>query len=525
MLLYVYSLAALCLGTVTSQVLLLHQGSGGFDPCFPDPCGRNTRCQVRGNGAYCVCLPGFKPQPDTLAGCERECHRDSDCPGRQECHNYECEARRDPCEGVRCGRYATCEFGQCRCIDGYSGNPPFRACTIESRSRVGGGSVLSTRNSLTGSTHSHPCSPSPCGTNTDCKERNGRPICSCLPGYKGDPRTGCQRGECLINEDCPTTRSCVDNYCVNPCVDACGSLASCEVRRHVPVCSCPPGTVGDPSFRCAEEQRDPCDPNPCGLNTVCTSDGERAQCRCADNYIGSPLTQCRRECEIDNECAHDQVCSNYKCENPCENLCGDNAKCTVRNHRATCSCPEDFLGDPFTRCYPECVEHEECPRHKACFSFRCTDPCEGACGINANCEVKNHKAICSCPKDYVGHPFERCRRFRPEELCIPNPCGTNANCDPGKDIQGNDRPVCTCPPGYLGDPIVRCNRGECTGHEDCPDNRSCYNYICENPCNSRPCGVNAECIARNHGAVCRCPDGYEGDALSQCTLRRSRRLG
>ena len=39
---------------------------------------------------------------------------------------------------------------------------------------------------------------------------------------------------------------------------------------------------------------------------------------------------------------------------------------------------------------------------KACVKFKCRDPCRepdpNVCGQGANCEVKNHKPICSCPR-------------------------------------------------------------------------------------------------------------------------------
>lgn len=141
--------------------------------------------------------------------------------------------------------------------------------------------------------------------------------------------------------------------------------------------------------------------------------------------------------------------------------CGEGAICEVRNSIAVCKCPQDYLGNAFTRCYPECTSHQECPGHLACFGLKCKDPCVGACGRNANCEVNrsSHKAVCSCPKDHGGHPFDECRPFGPADLCSPNPCGTSANCQPGHDNTGKERPVCTCPTGYTGDPLRYCYRG------------------------------------------------------------------
>ena len=157
--------------------------------------------------------------------------------------------------------------------------------------------------------------------------------------------------------------------------------------------------------------------------------------------MGNPIQGCRRECESDFECDANRACMNFRCQDPC-GTCGTYADCNVRvriehtdshslsrinhqipfaydyandyfvqNHRAICSCPANFLGDPFTRCYPECTQHEECRATQACFNLKCVDPCTGACGIGAECRVESHKAICSCPKGYTGHPFDRCRPF------------------------------------------------------------------------------------------------------------------
>lgn len=106
-----------------------------------------------------------------------------------------------------------------------------------------------------------------------------------------------------------------------------------------------------------------------------------------------------------------QACVDFKCRNPCSEACGENANCDVQNHRAVCSCPKDYIGNPYSRCYPECTQHSDCQASRACFAFKCTDPCVNACGVGAECRVQNHKAICSCPKGYTGHPFDRCRPF------------------------------------------------------------------------------------------------------------------
>ena len=94
-----------------------------------------------------------------------------------------------------------------------------------------------------------PCRPSPCGINAECRERNQAASCTCLPGLFGDPYVEC-KPECTINPDCPTTKACVRNKCVDPCPGVCGSRATCSVQSHSPVCRCDPGLIGDPFTAC-----------------------------------------------------------------------------------------------------------------------------------------------------------------------------------------------------------------------------------------------------------------------------------
>jgi EGF-like domain len=120
----------------------------------------------------------------------------------------------------------------------------------------------------------------------------------------------------------------------------------------------------------------------------------------------------------------------------------------------------------------------------------------------------------------TGDPFISCRKFVPEDLCRPNPCGTNAICTPGYDRTQRERPVCTCPPGYTGNALTSCVRGECQSDGECQDHRACINYQCTDPCLGK-CGTNAICQPKRHLAVCTCPAGTSGDALIQCRQSKS----
>lgn len=89
----------------------------------------------------------------------------------------------------------------------------------------------------------YPCTPSPCGPNSQCKELNNQAVCSCLPTFIGNPPM-C-RPECTTSAECPTHLACVNKKCVDPCPGVCGQSAYCRVVNHSPLCICNSGFTGD----------------------------------------------------------------------------------------------------------------------------------------------------------------------------------------------------------------------------------------------------------------------------------------
>lgn len=100
-----------------------------------------------------------------------------------------------------------------------------------------------------------PCSPSPCGPNSQCREINGQAVCSCVPGFIGSP-PAC-RPECVVSSECGQNEACSNQKCRNPCPGTCGVGARCEVVNHNPICSCPPRFTGDPFVRCQPIRKTP----------------------------------------------------------------------------------------------------------------------------------------------------------------------------------------------------------------------------------------------------------------------------
>lgn len=304
----------------------------------------------------CTCVEHYVGNPPN---CRPECTSDSECSNIHSCINEKC---RDPCPGA-CGGNAICSAvnhrPMCRCPDGYSGDP-FSACSPQPIAQIPPETPM-------------PCNPSPCGINAVCKERANAGSCLCLPEYHGDPYVEC-RPECVLNSDCPRTKSCYNNKCVDPCPGVCGLNAECHVNNHIPICNCVTGYTGNPSTSCHQIKyedpipQNPCRPSPCGPFSECRDHNGHAICSCLSNYIGSPPA-CRPECSVSSDCSPDKACVNRKCVDPCPGACGQNARCHVTKHSPICSCPPDHSGDPFVRC----VVYESMIRFFHIFSDRNTN--------------------------------------------------------------------------------------------------------------------------------------------------------
>lgn len=100
-------------------------------------------------------------------------------------------------------------------------------------------------------------------------------------------------------------------------------------------------------------------------------------------------------------------------ENPCiPTPCGPNSQCRVIGSQAACSCLPNYVGQS-PNCRPECTISAECPSNLACIYEKCSDPCPGSCGVNARCSVINHNAVCTCVIGYEGDPTIQCSSIPP----------------------------------------------------------------------------------------------------------------
>merc|ERR1712004_171305 len=387
------------------------------DPCDPSPCGPGARCSVTGSGnAICRCEPGLIPNPDTISGCKPECVRDPDCQSGYICQNQKCVEKPDPCDPSPCGPGAVCtiNFGGnpiCRCEPGLIPKPDtITGCGPECvrDPDCQSGYICQSQRCVV---KPDPCDPSPCGPNTECSVTpNGNPICRCLPNYipQPDTITGCGR-ECERDPDCSSGNICQNYQCVprpDPCDPTpCGRNTQCNVNRQGnPVCTCNDGfePAPDTITGCSRivvrtPPPDPCDPSPCGPNTRCDVNfGGNPVCKCLSGYVPNPdtISGCKEK------------------PDPCNpSPCGTNAECIPSGDNANCKCPPGHQGDPFVFCKKgECEYDHDCSSQLACFDFKCRDPCIGTCGQLAECQVRDHRPICSCPQGYTGDPLTACKR-------------------------------------------------------------------------------------------------------------------
>ena len=203
--------------------------------------------------------------------------------------------------------------------------------------------------------------------------------------FVGNPHEECRVIGCYSNSDCPSDHACVNMQCVNPCIhnNPCALLAECTVRHHLPVCRCPAHHIGNPYIAC-EREIEP-------------------------------------ECRDDEDCPNLLACFNERCQNPCTTIhpCLEPSECQVLPslpvRTMLCICPSGYISTGSGTCAPtvpligrECTYDSDCVPEKSCINAVCRDPC--ACGLNAVCNVINHKPICTCAVGYDGNPETECVR-------------------------------------------------------------------------------------------------------------------
>ncbi|CAG7824943.1 unnamed protein product, partial [Allacma fusca] len=221
----------------------------------------------------------------------------------------------DPCEDI-CGLNAKCRtvnhIPECHCPGSLVGDPYFLC-----REKIVQVQNVTTTTERSG--ENDPCDPTPCGDHGDCKFSGKVLVCVCKPGYFGTP-PNCTPKHCYSKDECPIHQACIQGSCSDPCITGvCGKNAKCRVVNQIPVCSCAPGFTGDPFDECKVQlpediilgpsnitsgendvSTSPCQAMTCGRNAQCTVLGDgRPICRCMEGYNqGDPYTACYTESEL-----------------------------------------------------------------------------------------------------------------------------------------------------------------------------------------------------------------------------------
>lgn len=256
---------------------------------------------------------------DEVGYCTKSCKSSADCSCGETCVSKKCRNK--------CSSQSYCAQGQL-CTRG--------ACLPGCRTNNDCPNTEICRNKKC----QDPCkSPNSCGKNAICRATDHRKVCLCPDGHQGDPNILCSPYECRHDEDCEANKKCgSDGACRNPCLEqgACGTNAQCRVVDRKPLCSCPPGYIGNGLIECKQSNIDECVKRPCGENTKCRNVPGRYECTCDTGCVGDPNKGC--------VCQEINLCKGK--------LCGNGAECRVVNgKKAQCYCPPDKpSGDPTIEC-------------------------------------------------------------------------------------------------------------------------------------------------------------------------------
>ena len=219
-------------------------------------------------------------------------------------------------------------------------------------------------------------------------------------------------------------------YFPDPCQNIQCGHGSCRAENHEPKCFCQEGYTNDANGRCVDINE--CANNPCHRTAQCQNVPGSFKCHCRENQVGDPYkTGCeiKAECLTNNDCANTAACENGKCVDPCYEHCGQGAECVVRNHNPVCSCPRRWTGDPRVKCTEmECIENTDCTSELSCVNNQCQDVCslDGVCGQHSKCTTINHTPFCACNAGFTGDPRIGCSRII---NCVRDiECPTNMMC-------------------------------------------------------------------------------------------------
>jgi hypothetical protein len=289
------------------------------------------------------------------------CSHDDECSNSESCINGQC---RNPCNcGLNAECTVQKHRPICSCINGYEGNPNLECRSIgcTSDSECEHDKTCINKNCINVCLIDNPCAP-----NAECYARNHKSECRCANGYRGNPLISCQNIECRSNNDCPSDKGCINERCVSLCVydNKCALRAECFVQNHFSLCKCLLGLIGNPYIECKPEEKPECTVDvdcpgalacidnkcvdvchklapciePAKCQAIASVPVRTMICVCPEGYISSGSGTCKKieierviGCIADSDCVPEQACVNNLCRSPCN--CGPNSECRIKEHK------------------------------------------------------------------------------------------------------------------------------------------------------------------------------------------------
>ncbi|KAF5271988.1 hypothetical protein FQR65_LT17490 [Abscondita terminalis] len=194
--------------------------------------------------------------------------------------------------------------------------------------------------------------------------------------------------------------------------------------NHIPVCTCPPGTTGDPFTSCRVLTRaDLANPLLRGQTPKCDVVNNVPTCKLPSRIFWISLSGCRHECESKTrKCGPTHSCIDLSCQILARSVqkC---LECRVNQSTRRCALAHHgYFGNRSCRAKAECTQNAIVALKPACFYNSCKNPCNRRVGTNARLSFaqRNHARLLVAQKDRREIPSSVVGRSRSKIFAKPN---------------------------------------------------------------------------------------------------------